>query len=191
MAKLRLNKEMREALVAFAEANAVSPTYDKKADKAYATAIPLVLAAVTKKYPVADMAVLERYDLAKPDKCLIGYSDAGQQLTFNCREADAPVVPKGYSHSRNYAWPAKTVAAIEEHNLLTAQARDERAKIVRDYRTLVASYQTAEDVLDVWPAAQVCLQGFMNAANRNLPASLPVEAIERIRSMNLGSALAA
>ena len=39
MAKLRLNKEMREALIAFANTNARSPEFSDAADKAYAKAM--------------------------------------------------------------------------------------------------------------------------------------------------------
>lgn len=191
MAKLRLNKEMREALTQFASANVSVPDADKRADKAYSIALPLVLAAVAKKYPETDMAVLAKYKLSEPDKCLIGYSENSQQLTFICRTGDAPIVPNGYCHARNYSWSAKCASAIEEYNFAAEQAKDERRKVLRDYDVLIASYQTAEDVLEVWPAAQTVLQGFLNAANRNLPAALPVEAIERIRTANIGSRLAA
>lgn len=187
MAKVRLNKEMRERLLAFASKNAVSPTHDKATDKAYAAALPLVLAAVRKKYPEADMAILAKYKLAEPDACLIGYSDTGQQVKVTLRQADAPVCPKGYCHSRSYAWPAKCVAAIEEFNLRSEQAEDERRRIVRDYKSLIENYQTAEDIIEAWPAAQTVLQGFLNAANKQLPATLPLEALERIKKLNVGA----
>jgi hypothetical protein len=187
MAKLRLNKEMREALTAFANENVRSTSFSAAVDGAYAKALPLVLAAVAKKYPAADMDVLAKYDLAKPDSCLIGYSGTSQQLRFNCRGADAPTVPSGYCSSRNYSWPDKCASAIEDYNFKVEQANEETRRILRDYHTLIANYQTVEDVLEVWPAAQSVLQGFLNAANRNLPASLPVEAIERIKSLNIGS----
>ena len=187
MAKTRLNREMRERLLAFASAKAVSPTHDKTKEKAYAAALPLVLTAVLKKYPETDMAILAKYDLAAPDACLIGYSDVGQQVKVTLREADAPVCPKGYCRSRNYVWPAKCVAAIEEFNLRSEQAEDERRRIVRDYKSLIENYQTAEDIIEAWPAAQTVLQGFLNAANRSLPATLPLEALERIKALNVGA----
>lgn len=181
---------MREGLTDFANKNVRAPNADQ-VDKAYAKAIPLVLAAVAKKYPADDMAVLAKYAKAKPDSCLIGYSETGQQLDFNCKEADAPVVPNGYCTSRNYAWSAKCVAAIEDYNLKRDQDREQHHRILADYRALIANYQTVEDVLEVWPAAQAVLQGFLNAANRNLPATLSVEAVERIKSLNVGSELLA
>jgi hypothetical protein len=191
MAKLRLNKEIRETLTSFASEHVRSTTYGDQADKAYGKALPLVIAAVRKKYPEADMAVFAKYEMAQPDVCLIGYSETGQQLRFNCRKDDAPLVPKGYCSSRNYTWSAKCVAAIEEYDLRKSQADEERQQILKDYGSLIANYQTVEDVLEIWPAAQAVLQGFLNAANRNLPATLPVEAIERIKTLNIGQAVAA
>ena len=191
MTKLRLNKEIRERLTSFANENVRSTTYADQADKAYSKALPLVLAAVAKKYPADDMAVLAKYDLAKPDNCLQGYSETSQLLVFNCRKGDAPIVPGGYCTSRNYAWSPKCVAAIEEYNLKIGQSKDEQQRILRDYHALIANYQTVEDVLEVWPAAQAILQGFLDAANRNLPATLSADAVERIKSLNVGSGLLA
>lgn len=187
MAKLRLNKEMREALNDFASLHVTSPAFEKAADKAYSIALPLVIAAVRKKYPDADMTILERYELAKPDTCLRGFSDTGQLLEFKCHAEDAPVVPKGYCASRNYSWSAKCVAAIEDYNLKAAQAKEDRERVLRDYRSLIASYQNAEDVVEAWPASSAILQGYFNAASKSLPATLPVEALERIKALNVGA----
>lgn len=187
MAKLRLNKSMREDLIKFAQANCeVDET--KKRKSAYAKAVPLVLKDVAKKYPKSDMEVLLKYEKAEKDTCLIGYSDKGQLLQFNCRRDDAPIVPKGYCSSRNYKWSAATAKVVEDYNFIVEQEQEAIRTVLRDYDALILNYQYADDLIEVWPAAQKCLQGYFNAADRNLPATLPQEAIERIRHINIGAA---
>ena len=187
MGKLRLNKTMRKHLASFASENC-EVALTAKVHAAYKKALPLVIADVVKKYPADDMAILGKYGMSQKDSCLRGFSPEGQHLAFNCAtEEDAPIVPTGYCSSRNYAWATKTAKAIEEFNFLVGQEKEAIRTVLRDYKALIENYQYAEDLIEVWPAAQKPLQGFFNAANKNLPATLPQEAIERIRAMNIGA----
>ena len=186
MNKIRLNKSMREDLMSFAKENCKTPNA-KTVQKAYDKALTLVVKDVTSKYPIEDMKVLSKYGKSTLDDCLLGYGDNGQALRFVTKEDDALTVPSGYCKSRSYKWSDRTAKAIEDYNFLISQEKEDMLEIIRDYQALINNYTTVDDLLEIWPSAVEVLQGYIDASNRNLPATLSNDALERIKKSNISS----
>jgi hypothetical protein len=83
MAKTRLSNEKRDGLLAW-----MMKQYDEKhandLEKPQAKAIKAMNAAIRKKYPEADMAVLRKYNATRRDYCLrFVDSDSNQIFGFD------------------------------------------------------------------------------------------------------------
>lgn len=151
MAKRKLLQWMRERLSSHAE-KVVLPVKEKKAlDAAYAKAAPLVLAVVAKRFPVADMKVLLRYESGgKSQKAKLQFPN-GVVTEFTFADDQGPVTPNNNSYGRIYLTDAPTAAAVDRWEVARGEYNEERKKRLAAYGALIAGAGYVEDITDVWP----------------------------------------
>jgi hypothetical protein len=158
MAKRRLLQWMRDRLVSHAE-KTVAPAKETKAfDAAYAKAEPLVRKIVEAKFKPADMAICEKYGVARRDQCIrVQLADGSvEEFSFVDKEA-SPLVVGRSCYDRMYVADAKASAAIEAWKAARDALEDEKKRRVAAYTALVAASTTIEDIAAVWPEAAIVL----------------------------------
>lgn len=191
MAKTRLNGNHRHLLRQFANDNLSCPAEKKARDRAYAKAAKLVSEIVRKKFPVADMAILSKYEVGAPDACINGTAPDGRFLrfTFDAEDSLIPVVPNRYCSTRAMAWTVTATEAIDAFEKAN-NALDKALEAKRvNYQALINSARTFEEVVSVWPAAEA-LRDKIGAPSTALVA-LSDDVAAFIRSDNAGAGVTA
>lgn len=176
MAKRRLLQWMRERLNGHAE-KVVLPAVEKKAlDAAYKKAETHVRAAVQKKYPPADMRVLEKYK-ATNKCCQVNFTFPNGVVTqFSFSGDERPLVPGSAPYREMYLADAATAAAVEKWIAARDAYTAERKKRLEAYRALTLGASHVEDILAVWPEAA----GVLPAGS--LPIALGPEQIALVKA---------
>lgn len=159
MAKKVLNKGHREALESLAH-KLVIETQDRAAlDAAYEACANMVKGLVEAKFPPADMAVLKKYDQAYPDGCIYISAGWGGYERFNFRDGDerVPMRPgdRYGCNSRNpYLLNDEQTALYDAFKFADREHSDAIKTRYADYRALIQSARTFEELVEVWPAAE-------------------------------------
>lgn len=157
MAKRRLLQWMRDRLGSHAE-KVVIPIREKKVlDAAYKKAETLVLGAVAKRYPIADMKVLAKYESASQDKTIKLQFPNGIVTEFEFDEDHGPRTPNTRNYSRIYLADAATATAVDRWETARGEYTEERKKRLAAYAALIAGAGYVEDVTEVWPEAKTIL----------------------------------
>lgn len=175
-AKRRLLQWMRERLSSHAD-KVVLPAKELKAlEAAYAKAAPLVLAVVAKRFPVADMKVLLRYESgSKCQKTKLQFPN-GVVTEFTFADGEGPITPNNNSYGRMYLADAATATAVDKWELTRGEYDEERKKRLAAYGALIAGASYVEDITDVWPE----VKGILPAGSPPIP--LGPEQIAMVKS---------
>lgn len=186
-----LNKTDREALMTFAHNNVTCAAETAAMDAAYDRAKPLVLAAVHNRFPIADMVVLERYGAARRDDCIRfgGSYDTESTFYFRKDDTDVPLVPRQTGCGQLfYEWSKEARDALNAYVLARQALEKARRSKLEDYRRLIVGSRTFNDVVAVWPAADVMRSKLIpKTPEQRALAVLSEEAIARIRADNAGA----
>jgi hypothetical protein len=142
---------MRGVLYRHAKEIVDCPTERKAADKAYATALPLLNAAVEERYPPKDMVILKKYEAANNYTTLKVSLSTGGFTQITMREGDGMLMPCWHGA---LAADAKMTKAID--GWLTAEDTLKKAveKKLADYNALIQAASTFQEVVEVWPEAE-------------------------------------
>lgn len=191
MSKLKdktLNKDMRTALAEFAKDNVKCPKEEAAFDAAYAKAKPLVIEAVTKRFPAADMVVMDKYGAAVPKTYVRFGGKYDDDSTFRFRtDAEAPLTPR-YNHSEHFEWSKDALKALQAYVLARQAFQKARDEKLRDYQQLVVGSRTFNEVAAVWPAVEALRVKLIPVTvEQRALAVLSEEAIARIRKDNAGA----
>ncbi len=185
-----LNKSDRETLFNFAKANISCPPEKAALDAAYDKAKPYVLEAVQKRFPPADMAIMQKYGATREDPCIRfgGYYNADSVFHFNTGEA-VPLVPRNTGCSElHYEWSSDALNALNSYVLARHAHRKALDQKIEDYRRLIVGSRTFNDVVAVWPAAESLRAKLIpKSPEQRALACLSEDAILRIRSDNAGA----
>jgi hypothetical protein len=177
----RLSQIDRDALVGLAS-RLIEQTEDRAdLDAAYVAAASAVRAAVEAQFPPKDMKVLAKYEAARTDAC-IQISRGNYHVEQFCfREDDsAPMRPaRGGCHSRVFSADPPAVDAVDAYKLAETNRKDRIKKRLADYRSLIQSVNTFNDVAAVWPEANELRLSIVGSATAMLVLSNDV--IERIQ----------
>ena len=156
MAKKVLNKTHRETLENLAN-RLVHETADKSAvDAAYNACADMVSKLVKAKYPEADMAVLQKYDVGRKDSCIYLSAGYGGMERFSFRSSDEriPHVPDRYCNNRTpYLLTDEQVALYDAFKKADVEFQQAIRSRLADYRALIANARTFEELVEIWPAA--------------------------------------
>lgn len=149
-------------------------------DAAYKKALPIALKVVHAQFPVADMVVLAKYKCAQPDSCAkIRHPDMSM-TGFNFRKDDVPTVPgNGWDYrSHIYLTDEKQQKVIEAWADAALKLADCTKQKHNDYRALIASAATFEQVVEIWPEAEQ----LADLIKTNLPSTISPEMLARIKA---------
>lgn len=155
MAKRRLLQWMRDRLGEHAD-KVVIPLAEKKAmEAAYRKALPKVVAVVQKKFPPAEMKVLQKWKSAcEADTARLQYP-SGVVTEFKFSTGDFPLIPSEYQYrNQMYLVDAGTAGAVDAWKSAAELFESERKKRLVAYKALIAGATTVEDLTDIWPEAK-------------------------------------
>lgn len=158
MAKRRLLEWMRDRLNAHVSEKVDPPLERRAMDAAYRKLAPAVTRVVQKKYKPTDMAVLEKYEVARRDTCVTLTLPDARVVQFRYRtEEEAPTVAATRDCCSRMYLADESLAQLYDAHWKAAEAhKNETKRRVEAYRTLVKFAVTVEDVVEVWPeAAQI------------------------------------
>jgi hypothetical protein len=186
----RLSKEDREILRTFAGKHINCPAEKAALDAIYKTAKKVVLEVVRQKYPVKDMAVLNKYNQAAPDKCIMfGASRYDRDAIFFFVDDDAPLVPgRDGCQERHYPWTAEQKAVLAEYQLKRLALERAKKDKLDTYTRLIFGSNTFNDITTIWPAAEELRPRIVpqNSFQRGLSV-LSESAIAMIKADNAGA----
>lgn len=157
MAVKKLNQDNRAWLYNKARER-ILETQDKKLlDSTYKAAANVVASLVVKKFPQADMAVLERYKVARHDRCVYISTGGGDYQRFEFRENDKniPLSPgEGCNRRTPYLLDDKQALILKAY--FGAQKDHDKAIEVRthDFRNMIYTVKTFEALATLWPGAE-------------------------------------
>ncbi|MEM8575543.1 MAG: hypothetical protein AAGF48_13010 [Pseudomonadota bacterium] len=187
MAKTRLLASAKGALHSFAREHVTAPAEKKALTAAYRKVVRLLTPFIAKKFPPEDMALLDKYDMARRDDCIQCVHESGRVLQFKFEDGEGPLLPDRYCSSRRFVPSTKCMDAIDDW-ILKKDAHEKALKEIRDkYYALIEASRNVEDVLEVWPAAKVVLAPYMH----QLPVAVSEATIAFIRKNNAGAELEA
>lgn len=178
MPKLRLRSDHRQMLKEFARKVAKCPAEEQALEAAYNKAAPLVRKVVEAKYPLKDMRICKKYDVAEIDDCIKLQLAAGGIEMFNFARDTGPLVARSTSHGAIYAADDACTAAVADW--ITARDALKAAQKAKntDYDALIFNARTLEDVTEVWPEADSLRPKMGSYALTVLSA----DAVERIKA---------
>jgi hypothetical protein len=183
-----LSKSSRERLCQFAKDSIKVPDETKALDMTYNKAAVLIRAEIDKKFPPSDMAILDKYKVAKADYCInnrYGFMD-DVKFTFRNDDVRAPLLPNRGCSDRSFEWTEKTKAAIAAYNAAAEVHKKAFDEKLHNYRALIFSSRNFNEVVKAWPAAEQ-LRPFCSPTN-SLPA-IPEKIIFFVQNDNAGAVL--
>lgn len=162
MAKTRLNKTHRELLKNLANSKIVSPETQERIDIAFTAYQVMGEELQAKQFPASDMAILKKYECAKPQTQIgVLFHDK----TKDGKTAHESVTISEVLHVDNDTWRTPASHKIQQpydgkfHKLCKAlkEAKSNHEEVLRnkknDYFALIDNARTFEDVAEVWEEA--------------------------------------
>lgn len=193
MAKIRLNQGMRNELMSFAYTLIDFPEQKAAAEAQKAKVDKMAREAISHGIPPADLEVLERYGhIESKRRFYFAYYDDElessrvtewyfQDHDEEGNEVELPKWHAGYSN-KNVPGTKELYEAIDESRRLDNEHTKARSTLETDYRNLINSAYSFEELLEVWPEAEVMRAGIESRANRKAISNLSAEAIQRIKA---------
>ncbi|OXE37460.1 MAG: hypothetical protein CGW95_01545 [Phenylobacterium zucineum] len=180
-----MNAGHRDALKALAD-KLIAQTADRaELDTTYAKAAKAVSDHMKRRYPPADMAVLEKYGQAHVDRCVYVSTGGSNYQRFEFRADDAlAALRPGSRNSCNHRTPL--LLTDDEDTALTAYNKASRAREAEikqrrdDFYTLINSALTYEELVAVWPAADALREQILGTSRAI--AVMSAEVVARIRA---------
>ena len=152
MAKRRLLEWMRDKLRKHAS-DVIIPVKEKRAlDEAYKKADASIRATVLKRWPAADMKVLQKHGCASVLVDLRVVFPSGVVTEFLFAKDEGPLRPDRYqSRDQIHQVDEKTATLIEAWQSADELFKSERKKRCAAYEALIAGSGYVEDITEVWP----------------------------------------
>jgi hypothetical protein len=154
----RLTQGDRDTLFTLATKQVVATENSDALDAAYDAAAQVVHDALVAKYPQKDMLVLKRYDTAKADQCVYVTRAMYDYDRFNFRDGDTRIPLRPVDNcNRNAPFSlegeqAKVYEAFKDAEKAHKKTLDQR---MADYKALIYGARNFNEVVSVWPAAEV------------------------------------
>lgn len=152
-----LSKSDRALLTEFAGTHIKCIEEQLAFDENYSKAKPIVLEVVRVLFPLNDMAVLARYNLVQPDKCIRfgGWRNNDTSFVFKDDDPDMPFVPKfGSCYNRAYIWTKDHLQILSAYQLSRQALALAKGQKLETYRRLILGARSFNDVSSIWPAAE-------------------------------------
>lgn len=170
-----------------------------------------LMGMLTKQFPAAEMAILEKYQLTRPyyrAEWAYFSDDAGAtkygSFDFNedgrrhwGRDVDTSKMTEGVDYiigpdgSRQgpLAVTKKTFELLEQRDRVIGEFTKRRHECFSEYLGLIKAAKYAEDVMEVWPNSKVILEPYIIERNgsNSLPTTLSEASIANIKRTNIGA----
>ena len=189
----RLNKDDRRWLKNFAAKQIETPKETEAEEEAYQALLPEVIRAVLKRYPVADMDILAKYDMTTLSSQF--YMNAwSSEYMFELRPADFdelnPRIPSGYGSWRVLLVDDAVTKLFNTWFLAYRAKKLAYEKKLDQYGMVIQSCNTYNEIATIWPALEKHRERFIPAATV-APTALTIlgaETINFIQNDNAGHA---
>ena len=193
MAKTRLLVSAKDSLRRFARQNVTASKEQKALDTAYNKAAKLLMPIIEKQFPTADMELLNKYKVARRDTCIRCVNENGRVVQFDFTNDDAPLLPDRYCYcsSHNFTVTKACLSAIDDWLLKKDTCEKAEKEILNQYFALIEATRYAEDILEIWPAAEPVLASYVQLRKQKLPVAVSPDTIAFIRKNNAGAQLEA
>lgn len=173
----RLNKNIRNVLVRYAQERVEATEPCDYLDEAYDAAAKVISDHCLKEFPIKDMKVLEKYGMAVVDQCIhIGSSFS--RFCFKDDDKRSPLRPYKNCRSMNIILDDDTTyiaytRALEKYKC-SARAR------LSDYEAIIHSSRTFNEVVSIWQDAENLREKICGRATSLV--TLSEDVIERIKN---------
>lgn len=174
-----LRERHRTALQDLIKKVVTCPKEDAAIIEAYAKAAPLVRACVEVEYPVKDMKILKRYDVAEQKDSIGLRLTSGGDTKFKFEDGTGPLVPD-HRYGKMFLADEATTDAVHDWEAATRKRQEVFEKKRSDYLALVGSARTLEEVEAVWDEAAAIRPMFEK--NQTALSVLTPEVIKRIKA---------
>lgn len=178
MAKVRLTQAARTRLISLSHELVQCSAEQTAVDAAYKKAAPLVRKAVEAKYPPRDMRILVKYEKAAIDDCIKLQLTAGGVNMFCFAEGKGPLAAETTYNGTVYQADEEMTSAFAEWKAATEALDAARSQKLGDYKALINSARTLEDVTEIWPEAEQIRSSLRSTALTVLTPAV----IERIKA---------
>lgn len=179
--KIRLNKDMRLELTKYAEGLISFPEDEAAIEELYKIAQGAAREAIQQRYPLNDMLILQRYDQARQRDSYRFSLDAFNQIQFQFKPETGPLACSTGWSNPPISCP-NGYRKIEDHYKAVKALGLKKNQLLSDYKNLIASARTLEELIEVWPEAEVMRDSLEGRAGRRAISCLSSEAIERIKA---------
>lgn len=176
--KIRLNKEMRNELIAYAETLVSFPEEEAKVEQAHAKAADALRAYLKSQVPLVDLAVLAKYDYARLRSSFDIVNEAGLGWKrFSFKQGEEVLFRNNSTIKADRA----TYLAVEDEEFQRQQLEKKRYALITDYTNLIKAARYFEELEDVWPEVTIMRDSIEARAGRNAISCLSAEALNRIK----------
>jgi hypothetical protein len=178
LAKVKLFGGLRHDLYVLVDKTIECPAEKKVFERDYAKVAPKVREILLKTYPIAEMEILKKWEAADLKREDIHFRlSSGGDLKFDFEPKDfdtAPFIP----YRRRYAFylaDPKLTDLLENWRISKKVYADALVAKKNDYITLIKNSGTFEDIVAVWPEAEV-----LRPKHANAITTISAEVIARI-----------
>lgn len=178
MAKTRLNMRKRERLVTFARENIPSNPHTEPKVKAKEKAEGLLREAIKNAFPEEDLKVLRKYGMLY-NTHLLQFTELDSKCVRSFWFEEQVQVPSGSTARGLFPVDKETMEAIQAYDKEENLEETFSNQRMRDYRALINTSRTFEDVAAVWPTAEKLREEL--CGTQNSVVALSSEIIERIQ----------
>lgn len=177
MAQTKLLEWHRRELRALMYRVVDCPAEQKAEEQAYQRAAPLIRKMIEKRYPLADMEVLKKYEVLRTDDCVNIQLTAGGVEQFKFKTDEKVGVPRtGSCSTWVFLADDKITDAMQKWTAARDAAKTALAKKQSDYVSFIETATTFEQIVGIWPEASELAPKIA----RNLPVALNDDVIAQI-----------
>lgn len=188
MASIRLNNRIRDELFSYAKTLIKFPEDDKAYEDAKVLAEKLVRETIAASIPQADLDVLIKYEVIHQRSNfhfhydgIDRYYDFYNNMPYYGGARDKVNLPYAPYH-RVYVGNDALFAALENETFTKEQREKHRSQLEHDYRHLIDSARTFEELEELWPEVSVMRGNYEQRVTKNAVSCLSTEALDRIKA---------
>lgn len=158
MAKTRLSKATKNALVRYVEDNCTPAKEHAVLIRTYKKALKAIIPLINKQYPPEEMKILKKYKIAGENSTIRIRFHNGHVTEFLFMGKDAMILPPFFK-TMLVVGPGRTTALLGEYEEASIAFEDERRRRIRAYHELLRPAKYLEDITNIWPEAEKIVSG--------------------------------
>lgn len=184
MKNKRLSQNDRDVLYRFAKKQIAATQDSAELDAAYEAAADAIHAAVVEKFPPKEMAVLVKYEAARPDACVYVTSPDNifnyDRFSFRAGDKRITARPRQNCRGMPIALEGERAAAYANFKAVSDAYDKQVTQRLGDFRSIIFGSGTFNALADIWPAAEA-LRGEIVGSSAAL-STMSEEVIARLKA---------